>query len=186
MPNPKTIEELLNMKPCPFEDGEEITKVKLAYLLTYTPHVHSLAKAVSYAFEHNQPFKIPDGYFHLPPDKQLGLPLGEWTFAELMPLINILPYGILMRYVWNERIAINVTDHVRLKHLDFSTGDTVFNILKQPPNLYNPLDHKEEVLMQNSSANEAQPAKETEKIDGDIVCNECLAEAEEAQADETN
>jgi len=163
MPNPKTIEELLKMDACPFKDGQEISynKVKtLAYLMEVNLFEYCIDFFILYDEHEMLPFKMPDGYYHLPPDKQLGLPLGEYYSNDLHSIVDILPLGILRQYFGKTGIAVNYYSGA-LEANDFTGYKRTINILKQPPNLYNPLDHKEEVLMPNNSANEKQPAKKT-------------------------
>jgi hypothetical protein len=170
MPNPTTIEELLKMRTCRYYDGQEITndiyedaqKNHCLYVEIWTE--------IYECWVSNKPFKMPDGYFYLPIGMELGLPLGEWTFVELKPLIDILPFGVLKKYVHNNDIAVYIYDETIVPDrkndavllFDFNESSSKkLNILKQPPNLYNPLDHKEEVLMEDNSVNEEQLAKET-------------------------
>ena len=182
MPNPKTIEELLKMKPCPFKDGQKITGEDYECFRNNYPAISSeLGLAVyeaSLGYEIGETFKMPDGYY-LPPDKQLGLPLGEWTYKELYQLVERLPHGTLIQYFGNKEIAEHYKrdknetrsyfsggtfDPIEKDYYD-ECGGRIYAIYKQPPSLYNPLDQQtEEVLMENSSANEKQPAKETEKM----------------------
>lgn len=168
MPNPRTWEQLMEMEPCPFEDGQKITGEDYEWFSNNYPAISSkLGVAVyeaSLGYEIGETFKMPDGYYYLPPDKQLGLPLGEWTCSDLWKLTCKLPYGILRKYLNNKEVAVCENQH-HLEIDDFEDDDLTIYILKQPPNLYNPLDQQtEEVLMENSSANEKQPAKETEKM----------------------
>jgi hypothetical protein len=167
MPNPKTIEELLKMKPCPFEDGQMITTEQFCFardngLLDYALYQLAYNKVMG-AFRQETPFKMPDGYFHLPIGMKLGLPLGEWEVEDLYPLVNVLPFDVLKQYLARTGIAVNYYGG-SLEANDLTNYKRIINILKQPPNLYNPLDHKEEVLMGNNSASEKQPAKETKTM----------------------
>jgi hypothetical protein len=163
MPNPKTIEELLKMKPCPFEDGHIVTGYEWINLIENSPHTKDLILAIRQSYGFKTPFKMPDGYFHLPIGMKLGLPLGEWTRRDIYPLVKVLPFGVVKSYCFNYDFGI---DHNAdsLQPNDFDGRESKINILKQPPNLYNPLDHKEEVLMGNNSASEKQPAKETKTM----------------------
>jgi hypothetical protein len=121
---------------------------------------------------------MPDGYYHLPPDKQLGLPVGEWTFAELQVFLESLPYGVVIQYFYDPSVAYVKYEatgyyHEEIKPFDsnqirdvYDSSTKIIYIVKQPsPNLYNPLDPKEEVLMEDNSANEKQPAKETAPVE---------------------
>jgi hypothetical protein len=160
MPNPTTIEELLKMKPCPFEDGQKITGENYEWFSENYPCIISDLCVAVYTASLGEVFKMPDGYYHLPIGMNLGLPLGEWTLEDLHPLINVLPFGVLKQYLARTGIAVNYYGG-SLEASDLTNYRRMINILKQPPNLYNPLDHKEEVLMEDNSANEEQPAKET-------------------------
>lgn len=173
MPNPKTIEELLKMKPCPFEHEQLITidllwemviarkvDARLYELITNTDG-WDWYKDTGFGFE------MPEGYYYLPIGMNLGLPEGEWTYAELEDLINSLPFGVVNQYFNDASIGYVIykkTQYydekiVPLDGLEFTRVSNpktkIIYIVKQPsPNLYNPLDHKEEVLMENNSANE--------------------------------
>jgi hypothetical protein len=145
MPNPKTIEELLKMDACPFKDGQEISynKVKtLAYLMDVNLFEYCLDFFILYDEHEMLPFKMPDGYFYLPPDKQLGLPLGYYSSNQLLPLIDSLPLSVLKEYCWRQDIAC-ITTRKNIHLEDFGCYFKWFKILKQPPNLYCPLDHVE-------------------------------------------
>jgi hypothetical protein len=102
---------------------------------------------------------MPDGYYYLPPDKQLGLPLGQWLMSDIEALLGIIPYNAAILYIEEPEYS-NITDYSFTR----GVGHWV-DIHKQPPNLYNPLDHKEEVLMEGNSANEKQPANETKTME---------------------
>jgi len=173
MPNPTTIEELLKMKPCPFEHEQLITidllwemviarkvDARLYELITNTDG-WDWYKDTGFGFE------MPEGYYYLPIGMNLGLPEGEWTYAELEDLINSLPFGVVNQYFNDASIGYVIykkTQYydekiVPLDGLEFTRISNpktkIIYIVKQPsPNLYNPLDHKEEVLMENNSANE--------------------------------
>jgi hypothetical protein len=159
MPNPKTIEELLKMDACPFKDGQEISynKVKtLAYLMDVNLFEYCLDFFILYDEHEMLPFKMPDGYFYLPPDKQLGLPEGEWTRRDIYPLVKVLPFGVVKSYCFNYDFGIDHNAN-SLQPNDFDGRESKINILKQPPNLYNPLDQQVEDVS-------SQPAKETETM----------------------
>ena len=173
MPNPKTIEELLKMKPCPFEHEQLITidllwemviarkvDARLYELITNTDG-WDWYKDTGFGFE------MPEGYYYLPIGMNLGLPEGEWTYAELEDLINSLPFGVVNQYFNDASIGYVIykkTQYydekiVPLDGLEFTRVSNpktkIIYIVKQPsPNLYNPLDHKEEVLMETNSVNE--------------------------------
>jgi len=177
MPSPKTIKELLKLKPCPFEDGQIITAKEFDYAndndlihrcLWHNAHDYVYNSfGLEWEYPYLKPFKMPDGYYHLPPNKQLGLPLGEWTFEELEPFIKTLAFGTLKEYTGKSSIAelskggCLLLDDLHSWHED----PWKICIKKQPPNLYNPLDPKEEMLREDNSANEEQPAKETETME---------------------
>lgn len=140
MPNPKTIEELLNMKPCPFEDGKPIPEGAYEYAKKHGLIDKTILSATS--IFRGEPFKMPDGYYYLPPDKQLGLPLGKWSMKTIRELCNKLPYGVVTQYFHNIDFAL--CGSWRSWHpSDFRNDNEVVEIKEQPPNLYNPLGHKE-------------------------------------------
>jgi hypothetical protein len=143
MPTPKTIEELLKMKPCPFENGHVVTGDEWINLIENSPHTKDLILAIRQSYDFKTPFKMPDGYYHLPPDKHLGLPLGYYSSNQLLPLIDSLPLSVLKEYCWRQDIAC-ITTRKNIHLEDFGCYFKWFKILKQPPNLYNPLDHKAE------------------------------------------
>lgn len=153
MPTPRTIEELLKMKPCPIADGQLITH-DLLDALEDLPMTDPVRTALFEAQTANTPFKMPDGYYYLPPDKHLGLPLGEWTSDELQPLIDILPFKTIQVYA-NDPIKLDREDRLKMLGVWLEYGDKVCNVYKQFPQFYNPLDQQTE---------EAQPAKETETM----------------------
>jgi hypothetical protein len=166
MPTPKTIEELLNMKPCPFEDGQIITVEEWDYA-NDNDLIHRCLWEEAYDFVFNsfglawehpylKPFKMPDGYFYLPIGMELGLPLGRRTTGQIRTFMYRLSFGIVKSYIGNRNCAI--VDHGReFCFSDMRFDNTIVNIHKQPPNLYNPLDQQAEEVP-------AQPAKETEKM----------------------
>lgn len=96
MPNPKTIEELLKMKPCPFEDGQIITAKEFDYAndndlihRCLWDNAHDCVYnsfGLEWEYPYLKPFKMPDGYYHLPPDKQLGLPLMALPWHDISSL----------------------------------------------------------------------------------------------------
>jgi hypothetical protein len=174
MATPITIENLANgtVKPCPFEDGQKITGEDYEWFSSNYPAIASelcfTVYEASLGYESGETFKMPDGYYHLPPDKQLGLPLGRWSSTTLSILVSLLPFGVLQQYCNNVEIAIDcgrTSNGKSLELNDFGAYFKWFEIKKQPPNLYNPLDHKEVVLMEDNSANEEQPAKETKTME---------------------
>ena len=144
MPNPRTIEELIKMKPCPFKDGQKITGEDYECFRNNYPAISSeLGLAVyeaSLGYEIGETFKMPDGYY-LPPDKRLGLPLGLWLMKTIRELCNQLPYGVVAQYFYNTDFALSGS--WRAWHpSDFREDNAIIDIRKQPPNLYNPLDYK--------------------------------------------
>lgn len=67
MPNPKTIEELLKMKPCPFEDGKPIPEGAYEYAKRNNLMDYAVYQGTLGLFR-GEPFTMPKGYFFLPPD----------------------------------------------------------------------------------------------------------------------
>jgi hypothetical protein len=153
MPTPITIEELLKMKPCPFEEGVYINSKKAEEYEANPLCDLLILKRAQNAVFYDAPFKMPEGYFHLPTDKQLGLPLGEWTFKQLYQLVKILPFGAVKAYCFNDDIAIDKNGY-GLQPSDFDGREKSLEIKKQPPNLYNPIDQQAEEVP-------AETAKET-------------------------
>ena len=164
MPTQITIENLANgtVKPCPFEEGQAI-KAKEFYslrndgLLDYNLQKYIYDTLLMFGFCSESIFKMPDGYYHLPPDKQLGLPLGKWTTKQVREVCSTLPYGTVIQYFYNKTIA-TCGSWRGLEPSDFRNDNEVVEIKEQPPNLYCP------PINQQAEAVPAQPAKETEKM----------------------
>lgn len=175
MPNPKTIEELLKMDAYPFRDKQIVSADDWKLALDN--------KRLGFLKEHNKDryagfeFVMPANGYYLPPDKQLGLPLGKWTWAELQEFLESLPYGVVTQYFYDPNFAYvkyEATWHYP-EEIKSLRGDQInevcypetkiIYVVKQPPNLYCPPINQqaEEVPAEGFMATSTKPIKHNQQ-----------------------